>query len=103
MSHLPGFWQPELWNNVHWIEYQSRLKKKGYWAEWLDQFLHRLMGKVMSRKRWEKREAKQWPSGTGAYDACRDHYHWLMGAGYHHEATMLSIEASKIRPGFRLG
>jgi len=101
MDHLEGFWDPTSWDDEHWAEYQRRHARRGAdVAEWWDQRLHQLLGRIMSRKKWEKRERKQWPSGTGAYDACVDHYNWLRGRGDHHAAKALRAEARKRRPGF---
>ena len=95
MAHIKEFWDGERWADDKWEHYQKRLKKRGGFREWLDQRLHQLMGRFVSRKRWEKREAKQWPSKTGSYDPCRDHYHWLCGAGHFKEAAELEKKPSE--------
>ena len=101
MTHLEGFWSSVHWSDDKWSEYERRHARRGAAvAERFDQALHRMMGRFMSRKRWEKRERKQWPSGTGAYDPCADHYHWLIGAGHEREAKALRREARQRRPGF---
>jgi hypothetical protein len=101
MTHLPGFWDPENWSDDKWAEYQRRHARRGAKvAERFDQALHQLMGRFMSRKKWKKREAKQWPSGTGAYDACVDEYHYLIGRGRTAKAKMLRAEARGRRPEF---
>jgi hypothetical protein len=68
--------------------------------EKLDQWLHRLMGRFMGRKKWKKREAKQWPSGTGSYDPCVDEYNYLLGRGKKEKAKSLREEANRRRDGF---
>jgi hypothetical protein len=101
MGHLPGFWDDVMWADDKWAEYQSRHSRPGAKiAERFDQVLHQLMGRFMSREKWKEREAKQWPSGTGAYDACMDEYHYLIGRGRSTKAKALRDEARSRRPEF---
>jgi len=58
------------------------------------------MGRYRSEKFWLDREANQWPSKTGSYDPCEDHYNWLLGAGRVAEAAALKEEAVNRRSQF---
>jgi predicted metal-dependent hydrolase len=101
MTHLDGFWDSENWADDKWAEYQRR--QSGFWArivEKIDQLGHWFMGKTMTREEWEAREKGQWPSGTGSYDPCADHYSWLCGAGHKEEARTLKEEAQRRRSEF---
>ena len=102
MTHLEGFWDRENWTDDKWDRYKKKklnsFKKR--LADWVDQLAHRLMAKFLSRAWWEAREEEQWPSGTGSYDPCADHYNWLCGAGLTGEAGALKEEAQKRRPEF---
>jgi hypothetical protein len=98
MEHLPGFWDDANWDDAKWAEFLRRAEKKGRAREWLDQLLHRCMGRWCSREWWEARERTQWPSGTGAYDPCIDHYNWLLGAKCYDEASALRESALERRP-----
>ena len=103
MDHLPGFWDDGNWSDVHWAVYRKRRRSRwDRWVNGLDQALHRLMGVFMSTARWERREAKQWPSRTGSYDACEDHYNWLIGRGERAQAAALGAAAQRKRAGFVL-
>ena len=98
MDHLPGFWNPGNWDDDKWGLYLKRQRKRGAFRTWLDQYLHEWMGVFMPRGAWEKREAKQWPSKTGSYDPCEDHYHWLIGRGQRRAAADLRGKAQAHRP-----
>ena len=109
MDHLPGFWEPECWDDEAWQEYQKRRSGWGKVENFFSQAAHWWMGWRArthpflipgGRAEWEEREAKQWPSKTGAYDSCEDHYWWLLGAGLHREAEELRDLAHDIRPEF---
>ena len=100
MSHIPDFWDAENWADNKWSVYLDRQKERSGIRKWFDQFAHRLMGKFMSEEFWLKREADQWPSKTGSYDPCEDHYNWLLGADRDAEATALKEEAVRRRPQF---
>ena len=100
MAHLPGFWSDANWADDKWAEFQRRQERDSRFKRWFDQFIHRRMGQFLSRAWWERRETKQWPSGTGSYDPCLDHYHWLLGAGLKNEAGTLRYNARLRRPAF---
>jgi hypothetical protein len=102
MTHLNGFWDPRNWADDKWAQYlkKKRSSFKKRLADCIDQLLHRLMAKFMSRQEWEDRERNQWPSSTGSYDPCADHYNWLLGAGHKEEAQALREEARARRPEF---
>ncbi len=100
MTHLPGFWDSDNWADDKWAVFQARQAKASRFRRWLDQFLHRWMARVLSRAWWERREAGQWPSGTGSYDPCLDHFHWLRGARCKSEAAALRHNARLRRPEF---
>lgn len=100
MRHLPGFWDAEKnWSDAAWAEYQRRRREHGL-RNRFEQALHRLMGRFMSLERWCAREAAQWPSTSGALDACEDHYNFLRGAGRNRDADRLRARAQKMRPEF---
>ena len=102
MAHLDGFWDNQNWTDDKWAQYQKKKRSsfKKRLSDWFDQFFHRLMGKFMSRQSWEDRERGQWPSSTGSYDPCADHYNWLLGAGHKEEAKTLKADARARRPEF---
>ncbi len=101
MTHLEGFWDRENWTDAKWDRYKEKklnsFRKRC--ADRFDQFAHRLMGKFRGREWWEARERGQWPSSTGSYDPCADHYNWLLGR-HPCEAGALKKEAQKRRPEF---
>jgi hypothetical protein len=103
MDHLPGFWDDANWGDTQLAEYRRRQRKKGARAEAVDQWLHRSMGRCLPGWLWRWRESRQWPSGTGSYDACVDHYNWLLGAGQHRNAALLRSRARGRRYGFMPG
>jgi hypothetical protein len=101
MHHLPGFWDGVNWADDKWAEFQRRQARDSRIKRWFDQWAHRWMARIFPREWWEDREAKQWPSGTGSYDACLDHWHWLRGRGLKDEADWLLYYANLRRPEFR--
>jgi hypothetical protein len=100
MSHLPGFWDSEKWTDAPWSVYLERQERRSGFRKWFDQFAHRMMGTFLPEKFWYDREADQWPSKTGSYDPCEDHYNWLLGAGREEAAAALKEEAVSRRPEF---
>lgn len=98
MEHLEGFWDDENWNDEKWRVYKERRSGWALISNAFDQMFHRWMGVLLTRGMWEAREKKQWPSKTGSYDACEDHYNWLKGGGHKEEAEDLKEKAKKIRP-----
>ena len=99
MDHLPGFWDAENWADDKWAEYVRRRTEHGT-QNAIEQKLHRLLGVFMSEKKWRKREHDQWPSTSGSYDPCEDHYNYLIGAGHNNEAAELRKAAQELRPAF---
>ena len=100
MTHIPDFWNAENWTDDKWSVYLDRQRKRSKFRKWFDQFAHRLMGRYRSEEFWLDREANQWPSKTGAYDPCEDHYNWLLGAGLEGVAADLKEESVRRRPQF---
>lgn len=100
MSHLPDFWNAENWTDDKYEVYLMRQEKRSGFRKWFDQFAHRMMGKFLPEEFWTNREANQWPSKTGSYDPCEDHYNWLRGAGRDGEADALKAEAVDRRSEF---
>lgn len=100
MNHLPGFWESPNWTDGCWAVYQER---RSGWA-WIEnkfaQWWHRRLGLFLPRGQWEEREAKQWPSNTGSYDAAEDEINWLIGAGREKSAVELFLAVREIRPEF---
>lgn len=99
MEHLPGFWDKRNWSDAAWAEYQKRRREHGL-RNRVEQALHRLLGHFMSMESWKRREAAQWPSSSGSYDPCEDHFNFLLGAGRKREAVTLRWRAQALRPGF---
>lgn len=99
MRHLPGFWDPANWGDEAWAEYRRRRREHGA-QNWVEQRLHRLMGKLMSLDAWRRREADQWPSSSGSYDPCEDHWNFLLGAGRKDAAARLRAAARERRRDF---
>jgi hypothetical protein len=100
MSHLPDFWAAEKWTDDKWSVYLERQERRSGFRKWFDQFAHRLMGTFLPEQFWLDREADQWPSKTGSYDPCEDHYNWLLGANRKEEAAALKEESVSRRPQF---
>jgi hypothetical protein len=109
MEHLPSFWNPSNWDDKAWEVYLER--RRGWWKRFknrLDQWHHRRLGRKALGSldpdfevgRWEAREFLQWPSATGSYDPCEDHYNFLLGYGDLRGARSLRLNAKLRRPEF---
>ena len=101
MPHLEGFWDPENWSDERWEVYLSR--RRGWWNQLqnrVSQAYHRFLGAMGFELEWRAREVGQWPSKTGSYDPCEDHYHYLMGAKEYHAAFQLKAAAQRRRSEF---
>lgn len=99
MRHLPGFWDAANWSDEAWSEYRRRRREHGL-KNRIEQLLHRAMGRLLSLDAWRRREAAQWPSTSGSFDPCEDHWNYLVGAGRREAAANLRAAARKRRPEF---